>query len=277
MTLIFHKYIKRIILTFVIWSAVYAIAYNRSFSISTIASFVTGHYHLWYLYLIVGLYLCVPILRAVTISRKNTEYFLVLSAVFTFLVPTFLDVSKLIVFTENSSILKTISSVKSIINNKLMLFLVLGYTPYFVLGYYLKNVKISKHLELCIYALGILGFASTFLFTMQASKISGTKINFYSFKYIGVLSESIAVYVFAKCRIDSARVNFLRKSVTFLSTVSFGVYLVHVIVLDAVYKLLPLSSLPIPFVVPVMAFLTSIVSIVISSVINRMPYLRKIV
>ena len=277
--MIFQKYIRRIVVTFIIWSAAYAIVYNRSFSVSTISSFVTGHYHLWYLYLIVGLYLCVPILRAVTTNQRITEYFLILSAVFTFVVPTFLDVAKLIVFTENASILKTISSVENIINSKLILFLVLGYTPYFVLGYYLKNAMIPKHLEFCIYALGIVGCITTFVLTMQASKISGTKINFYSYRYFGVALESIAVYVFAKCRIGIglAPANFFGKSVTFLSKISFGVYLVHVIVLDAVYKFLPITLLPIPLVVPVMAFLTSIVSIVISSIINRMPYLQKIV
>ena len=266
---IFCKYIRRIIITFILWSAFYAIIYNRNFSTSTITSFVTGHYHFWYLYLIVGLYLCVPILRKVTTDRKITQYFLLLSLIFTFLIPTVLDIAQWILFPGNARVLNAISSVENIINHQMMVYLVLGYTPYFVLGYYLKKAKISKSMEYCIYVLGIIGWVATFVLTMQASKNSGVKTDFYAYYYVNVLVESIAVYTFAKCRIGSVSANSFKKAVTFLSNQSFGVYLVHVIVLDAVYKYLPVSALPTPLVVPVTALLVSLISIGISMVINR--------
>lgn len=271
---IFSKYIKRIMITFVIWSLLYVLVYNKEFNLDAALNFVKGHYHLWYLYLIVGLYLCVPILRQVTANKKITEYFLILSLVFTFLIPTALDVSKLVLFSGNANILKVISAIENVINAKMLLLLVLGYTPYFVLGYYLKNVKISKRLEFLIYVLGIIGWILTFILTMKASKIAGKKINFYNYKYIGVLLESIAVYVFAKCRIALIQGNLYRKVITVLSNASLGVYLVHVMVLDKVYKLIPVATLPIPLVVPILALITFVISTAIAMLINEIPYVR---
>lgn len=275
--MIFNKYIKRIIITFIVWSLVYVIAYNKKATIDSILALIKGHYHLWYLYLIIGLYLCVPILRPIAANRKITEYFLLLALAFTFFVPTVLDVSKMILFHGKDDILKIISAIENVINSKMFLFLVLGYTPYFVLGYYLKNVNISKRLEFFIYALGVIGWISTFILTMQASKIAGKKVNFYSYKYISVLWESIAVYVFAKCRMCLTKEGLFQKVIMVLSSASFGVYLVHVLVLDKMYKFLPLSSLPTPIVVPVLAVITFLISIVISILINKIPCIRKLV
>lgn len=272
--MIFSKYIKRIIVTFIIWSLLYGLVYNKEFTIDTALTIVKGHYHLWYLYLIIGLYLCVPILRLITADKKITEYFLLLSLVFTFFVPTALDVSKLVLFSKNANILKIVAAIENVLNAKMLLFLVLGYTPYFILGYYLKNVKISKKMEFCIYLLGIIGWISTFILTMQASKIAGKKINFYNYKYLGVLCESIAVYVFAKCRMSLVQGKLYQKVVTVLSNASLGVYLVHVMVLDKVYKIIPVATLPTLLVVPTLALITFIISVVISMLINEIPYMR---
>ncbi|MFR0798864.1 MAG: acyltransferase family protein [Oscillospiraceae bacterium] len=49
--------------------------------------FITGHYHLWFLYMIVGLYLLIPLLRPIVQNETLTRYFLLLALVFTFLLP----------------------------------------------------------------------------------------------------------------------------------------------------------------------------------------------
>ncbi len=51
-------------------------------------SFINGHYHMWFLFMIVGLYLIVPfLLRPIVRDEKLLRYFLLLTLIFTFLLP----------------------------------------------------------------------------------------------------------------------------------------------------------------------------------------------
>ena len=65
-----------------------------------------------------------------------------------------------------------------------------------------------------------------------------------------------------------------QKVVTVLSNASLGVYLVHVMVLDKVYKIIPVATLPTLLVVPTLALITFIISVIISMFINEIPYMR---
>lgn len=64
-----NKIIK-IIFLLLIWSCFYALIYKFH---NFIPAFLYGHYHLWYLYLIIGLYLITPILR-LFVKENNTRY-----------------------------------------------------------------------------------------------------------------------------------------------------------------------------------------------------------
>lgn len=51
--------------------------------INIIGSLIKGHYHLWFVYLIIGLYLIVPLLRLWVndTNKKYVEYFIILSII----------------------------------------------------------------------------------------------------------------------------------------------------------------------------------------------------
>ena len=60
-----RRYLPRIVLSFVFWSAVYAL-WNYSMDMrlrDVVAGFFSGSVHLWFLYMIGGLYLLVPLLK----------------------------------------------------------------------------------------------------------------------------------------------------------------------------------------------------------------------
>ena len=62
---ILKKNVARIATVFLFWSGCYALVYLvfRHAPLSVVLSqFITGHYHLWFLYMIVGLYLLIPLL-----------------------------------------------------------------------------------------------------------------------------------------------------------------------------------------------------------------------
>ena len=87
---ILKKNVLRMVYVFVFWSGCYALIsliFRRSPLFDVFSQFITGHYHLWFLYMIVGLYLLIPLLRPIVQSETLTRYFLLLALVFTFLLP----------------------------------------------------------------------------------------------------------------------------------------------------------------------------------------------
>ena len=69
---VFNKYIKRIVIHLIIWSFIYSI-YNIKITRinykSILFKYINSHYHLWYLFEIMRLYMIVPFLRE--ISKKD--------------------------------------------------------------------------------------------------------------------------------------------------------------------------------------------------------------
>ena len=87
---ILKKNVARIATVFLFWSGCYALIdlVFRHAPLSVVLSqFITGHYHLWFLYMIVGLYLLIPLLRPIAQSETLMRYFLLLALIFTFLLP----------------------------------------------------------------------------------------------------------------------------------------------------------------------------------------------
>lgn len=62
---IYQKNIARIIISFIFWSLIYAIIdYSKGYALKSVfESILIGHYHMWYLYMIAGLYILVPLLK----------------------------------------------------------------------------------------------------------------------------------------------------------------------------------------------------------------------
>ena len=86
---IYSKYIFRIFTAFVFWSFVYAganYALKRD-AVKAMGLFVAGNYHMWFLFMIVGLYMIIPFVKKIAESELLTKYFLVIAFFFTFLFP----------------------------------------------------------------------------------------------------------------------------------------------------------------------------------------------
>lgn len=93
-----RRSVFRLIQLFLIWSLVYAMMYHvitpilNGENINIVELFgaiIHGHYHLWYMFAIIGLYLLTPILRSfVNLKNRNIiKYFIILSIIFQFTEP----------------------------------------------------------------------------------------------------------------------------------------------------------------------------------------------
>lgn len=265
---IFKKNIFRIFTAFVAWSFLYAIVnvlIHHGGIGSLIRQTIQGHYHMWFLFMIIGLYLFVPLIRAIVHSDYLMKYFLIISFIFSFIFPYIISLS----FFAGEKIEELLQSIYKNI------YLPQSYIGYFVLGYYLYKKEYTKKQRLTIYAFSLLGFVSTIaLSTIHSHQINWDKGTFLNFLTVNVLLESVGVFVFFKYKIkkNHKTVPIILK----LSKYSFGVYLVHVMLIETIYDLWGIYALSIhPIIsVPILTFIISIASFIISGIINHIPLLK---
>ena len=272
---IYKKNIRRFALAFVFWSAVYVLhgclltylkngSVERSFS-DLFWEFLRGHYHMWFLYMIIGLYIVLPLLRKIAESEKLTFYFLMVALVFSVVLPAVCSIPGL-------SELETVY-------HKMSFHLVLGYSGYFMLGCYLSQKQISGKAEGIFYGLGILGFLFTAGISAAMSAHQNQPIGYYSNFSVNVLLETMAVYVFAKKRIG--KISFgkgMEKGILRLSGSMFGVYLIHALIMETLnyWGFNSLSFSPV-LSVPVLSMTVFLISLVIVLLMERIPLLRRVV
>lgn len=280
---LYTKNIVRIISAFFLWSFIYTIyqyVFINNQDITTlIVYFFNGPYHFWFLYMIVGLYITVPILRQITKDISTTKYFLIIAFIFTFVLPLILVItSKALPFITIKSIGITRLSYKifNIINLSII---TIGYSGYFILGYYLNYIfNPSKRQLKFIYSLGIISFILIATFTASISYIKGGLSEyFYDYLTLFVLFEAIAVYLFVKNFTPKLKLSLKAiKIITYLSNISFGIYCVHILVLS-ILSIIGFSSTRFNTIIsiPIISVLTFIISSLIAICLHKIPFCRK--
>ena len=86
--IIIYKYILRLVICLIIWSFIYSI-YNIEFSKNNIEKillkFFSGHFHFWYIFATIELYILSPFLREIVKSNLLNDL-IKISFIFTFLI-----------------------------------------------------------------------------------------------------------------------------------------------------------------------------------------------
>ncbi|WP_314850264.1 acyltransferase family protein [uncultured Solobacterium sp.] len=279
---IYSKYVLRMVIAFVSWSLFYAILTTDTFQHgliyslkSHIGTLVTGHYHMWFVLMIIGLYMCIPFMKKIVSDETVMKYFLKLSFIFAFLIPWVLKIVNDFVGSNNSMIQKMVTTIDSNLMNMGMS-MVLGYTFYFILGYYLDRIEIKKDVRVMIYVAGILGFIFTVVADAGLSiKTQVANSNYYGNFEVNVLLEVIAVHTFFKYHtFQNEKMNQL---VVVLSKFGFGAYLIHTFIIESMAAILHFDTLSMNawISVPLISIIVFGVSMGVSAVLNHIPVIKK--
>lgn len=269
--IIYTKYIFRMIISYIIWSAVYAL-FTEKPPFGKILRFANGHYHMWFILMIVGIYMCIPFIKPIIENDRKTKYFLLLASVFAFVMPEF---SMLANDFGNEFVIKSWDVIRTHINNMNM-HVVLGYASYFVLGYYMNTITLSKNQRIWIYLMGLLGFIATIkLDLMITLKTQTACSNYYENFTVNVLFEALAIFTWFKYRqYNNNKINaFIQK----LSKYSFGAYLVHALVIEQLNYRVGLNSLSFNSILAIICIgiIVFIISFMISAILNHIPIIKK--
>ena len=278
---LYKKYISRMAIAYVVWSAFYAIVdtvssviftdESRTTLVEIAGSFISGEVHLWFLPMIIGLYMCIPLIKPLTKNDNLIKYFLGLSFVFCFIKTQ----SELVAtYLLNGSIATLFQNINTIFHNFHLDF-VFGFSSYFILGFYLNKTDMTKKHRMIIYILGVIGFMLTVLLNLLASQNAGkSSETFYGATTVNVLLMSVAVFVWFKYNAKGN--DKLNKIIIKLSKYSFGAFLVHIFILKVLHSFgIQSTSFHPVLSVPAITLLTTIVSYLISLVLNKIPVIKK--
>lgn len=265
------KRLPRLAIAFLVWSCVYTVLnLLRVDSIQEnwkwiVVEFFSGEYHMWFLFAIAGLYLISPLLKLLAEGKKMCQYFLVLFIVFQLVLPALSQLPMIGVFL-------------STILNEMQLRYPLGYSGYYLLGYYLKKHTPGKCVRAGCYALGIVGAVYSAVATILLSR-SGSVANESLAEYLtwNVAAEAVAIYLAVlQTKSGPARLKKVERVVSILAKYSLGIYLAHPLFLW-IFEWVGLEpNLFCPVIsVPMIAALAMALSLLLSVLLRRIPRIGK--
>mgnify|MGYP004458286497 FL=1 len=270
---LYSRNIKRLVTAFFFWSFLYALitsgfATQRTFSKEIVEKFVHdlfyGHYHMWYLYAMLGMYLITPALRAVAKNRKAMQYFLILSFVMSYVLPTLQMIPTVYVFAQ--------------FTYRIDISMVSGYSFYYLMGYYLGSEEITKERAKKWYLLSALGFLITFVATSLMCILEQyPDIRMHEYLTAGVCLYSCGAFVFFKRKFENVDPDSrMMKVIGYLSELSFGIYLANdfgIIIMKKI-GLVPKLFNPVLSVI-LLVIVDFAFSTAIAALIHKIPFLRK--
>lgn len=224
----FKRRMTRIFLPFLFWSTFYFIwkcalgwlSYTGARDLATayLSNGIEGIF--WFFYPLFGVYVCMPVLSILADERyKKQLYYMaglgIIAYAFMPLLPGVLGIQY---------------------TSELNPPIVGGYVTYVLLGWILKNEEFSLRVRRILYAAGIFGAASMFTGTIWLSLRDGGILNdlLWGYMMYPTLFMACALFLLLKhCRWQILYKEKVQRVLAKLSGASFGVYLIHIMIVNA--------------------------------------------
>ncbi|OUM58365.1 hypothetical protein PIROE2DRAFT_64453 [Piromyces sp. E2] len=285
----YKKYIYRIVKVLLFWNIVYVTVgkfiinginvkytWNKELIFKIYEETLMGKYHLWYLYMCIGLYIITPFARAICKEKKLMNYYISASLILSQAIPNVFTLIKL--FWEN----RYIETIGKLVG-KLQMNIIGGYACHFVLGYYLTTHEFRNKTKLIfIWITGILCELFTYSMKIILSKKNQKEIGeFDGYTKINVTVASIAIFLFFKYPFNKLltiviRNNYFKTTLLKLSSLTFGIYQIHVCFLELFLNLnIKYYKRNILLLVPVHALLIWILSAGTILLMKKIPFVKE--
>ena len=265
----YRKRVKRILLPLIFWTLFYliwifakSVILGREHNIlDALISILEGrpYYHLWYIYMIIGIYFFAPLMNIV-INKLTLEYSLNFIAIIFFL--AFASVLYN-VFVESKS--------------EIFLLMFLKFIPFYMFGALLRKYDGLKLKQKSLYILSIICAVGIFLSFLQLNNIWGMDVAFIAYNYNStlVVIMSLSLFYIFKQR----RKPLLSGSIfDFGNSKALGVYLIHPIFLD-VFNYFGVfdTSFMLILAIPTLSLLTFGFALFACFLLSKLTWFNKIV
>jgi surface polysaccharide O-acyltransferase-like enzyme len=262
----YRKRTQRILVPLIIWSLVFifweteraTFSLDRVNVVAAMRSIASGkpHYHMWFLFMIVSLYLFTPFIRILVRNATRAELWLLVGLLF--------------VVAASHEISGTF------VSRGAGLFVVefLSYLPYFLCGHLIASSKkkISSGALLAVFGGSVLTTAIG-CYVLGSAHGLGHGLYFYTYLSITVIPMSISLmWLFKVLSFD----DIPRSRFRHLSELTLGVYLIHPLFLESfrVFVLKQEEYFPL-LSVPIVSAIIFAVSMLSAFVFYRIPYLKR--
>ena len=213
---LFKKYIKKYLLIFIIWKLLYGFYYwssSHTLTLKTLLSLLLYSFknlgHLWYLVSLLIIYLLYPYIKII-IKKLNSKTWRYTNIIF------------LTIIIIYSIYIINIKEIPETVKN-IELF---GYIIYFILGYYIYNIKKKDNKTLKYLLISILSIIITIILTKNSTLYYNNPIEkYYSYFFITTYIESIMIFnLFINSNIINNISNKLKKIINILSKNTLNIY-----------------------------------------------------
>lgn len=272
---LYTHHILRLLAVYLIWSVAYGLfdcrAYEAKYVTWAIIGFEIegGRYHLWFLPMIIGIYILLPLLHSWIrhADKKIIEYLLII-----FLV---LQIGR--------------ETLTALLQNQMLEFLInifdvqelsmaCSYVGYFVLGYYITTEGIPKKWHKIIYLAmipaAVLNIVLSSISSLRKGAPDGTIYDSY-----GVFTFIIVVGLFLLFTEVVAKVRYsesVRKLIQEISLATFGIYVMHLMCIECLAEW-GIDSMMLPNIIgiPLFAVLVFLLCFALAAIMRRIPIIGK--
>lgn len=209
--------------------------------------------HMWYIYLIIGLYLYMPFFSAwVERADDKTKRTYLLIWIVSLFIPYLREYIGGLVFERDGYVFGTDTW-----NEFGMLYYFAGFSGYLLLGHYVKkgtDWSVLKTFLICtfLFAVGYLITYTGFSTTAADPQATETEMELYfTFCSPNVLLMTLAVFLLLQKVVITN--SFAVRALANMTKCGFGIYMVHYFIVGPFFLLIGPSKIPIPLQVPLMA------------------------
>ena len=266
--MLYGKYLLRLICAFIVWYLLYLLVFEpiypfvhqirHGLPISyEIGSFIPK-YHLWFLPMMIGLYILIPVFKEIARNVRICKYFLLLWFIYT--------TYEMIL---NQNVIHTWWA--HYIFENLQLRTVLGYGGYFLLGYYLSQLKVNRTLFWSAIGVFVVVSVITFLGTITLG-------DYQLFEYLmpNVILMSASVFLVVRYIVENRSLNIISCLAEHTREELFGIYLMHAFIVSIIPPCLKPSGIGALALIPVLSIVVFSVSFYIIKYLRKIPYVKYI-
>ena len=271
----YSKRIPKILIPLLVWSLIYLGWYCGTHANTCTLSLVSNlllvkgtYFHLWFLYSLLGIYLILPILRLIVRGDPDKKLLWYLMLLWLLFQPILSLAHKLWNFDIN-----------------LRAPLAGGFVGYFILGYLLGEMTLTTPRILVSALIWVLStfvtILGTYLFTRETGQFDGY---FYDYVSIGVAFASASTFILLRWLSETNLFTSppAREWMRVLAISAFGVYLIHVIVMEVLSSWIPFVHVNSMmgnaiWTIPLVSAIVFLLSFLIVRVLQKIPIVKQIV
>lgn len=264
--------ILRLVILYIVWSCLYGIydiagyhGGNPDYK-DIIRECLYGRYHLWFLPMLAGIYVLLPILKSWVehAERKNIEYFLLLF----FVLQIGSSTLRALTVTDELHMLLELTEVE----------MACSYIGYFIWGYYLAHVGISDRLGKVFYLLALPACICNVVLGNSLAKRAGYAVG-EIYDSFGLFTFIIATALFWSAVRLGSKISFGRRTqgiVKEISACTLGVYVMHIGLMEISFQK-GIHSMLLPNVlgIPLYALACFLLCTAAAAVLRRIPLIGK--